>query len=429
LLNSAPVVGDPGELIRAELDSIASLIVRSEVPIGVALSGGVDSSLIAALAARHSSTTVHAFSVGYPGRPAQDERNAAQAWAGQLGLPFHEVEISPGEMLDGFPRLNFLRDDPIADIAGFGYFALSERARAEGCKVLLQGQGGDELFWGYPWTVRAVHHSERKAQGSPIGPLQELIAQLPFRFSRPHLVRLAFLFGGLLAGWRQLAPGSRSPAGRLVLHDLTDPYQMAVYAARSTYTDVFARLVADHDPGSFFDKRHNAERIDLQILERMCAGYLRENGLAQGDRLSMANSVELRLPLLDYRLVELVVGLQKTSPAFPLAPKQWLRDATRQWLPDEIFSRPKVGFNPPVSGWVSSLRERFRHELCDGFLVSSKVLNPVAARKLCEPASRLGCMNDLFIKYLCLEFWCRGMSAASTTLPSVVEPSCRLAIV
>jgi asparagine synthase (glutamine-hydrolysing) len=436
LLSAAPVVGDPGELIRAELDSIASIVVRSEVPIGVALSGGVDSSLIAALAARHSNTPVHAFSVGYPGRPVQDERNAARSWAEKLGLPFHDVEISPGEMLGGFPRLNFLRDDPIADIAGFGYFALSERARAEGCKVLLQGQGGDELFWGYPWSVRAVHHSDHKARGLPIHPLQELFAQLPRRFSRPHLVRLAFLFGGLLAGWRQLAPGKKSPAQRLVLHDLTDTYQMAAHAVHATYAPEFARRVGDHDPGIFFDDRLDAERVDLQILDRVCAGYLRENGLAQGDRLSMANSVELRLPLLDHRLAELVVGLQKSTPAFPLAPKQWLRDATKQWLPDEIFSRPKLGFNPPVNGWVRSLRERFHDELSNGFLVSRKVLDPQAARKLCQPASRLGCMNDLFIKYLCLEFWCRGMSEATTRpiaadheRPSVVESARQLATV
>jgi asparagine synthase (glutamine-hydrolysing) len=436
LLSAPPVSGDAGELIRAELDTIASMVVRSEVPIGVALSGGVDSSLIARLAARHSSTPVHAFSVGYPGRPAQDERAAARAWAEQLGLPFHEVEISPGEMLDGFPRLNFLRDDPIADIAGFGYFALSERARSEGCKVLLQGQGGDELFWGYPWSVRAVRHSERKARGAPVRPLEELLAQLPFRFSRPHLVRLAFLLGGLLAGWRHLTPGAASRAGRLVLHDLTDTYQMAAHAVHSTYARGFAQRVGDHDPGSFFDARPNGQRVDLQILNLVCAGYLRENGLSQGDRLSMANSVELRLPFVDHRLAELVVGLQKTSPAFALAPKQWLRDATEQWLPEKIFARPKLGFNPPVSGWISSLRERFRNELRDGYLVSSGVLDHSAARRLCEPASRLGCMNDLFIKYLCLEFWCRGMREACTGRIahgsgrlSVVESSRQLATV
>jgi asparagine synthase (glutamine-hydrolysing) len=436
LLDTPAVVGDPGELIRAELDSVASIVVRSDVPIGVALSGGVDSSLVAAMAARHSHSEVHAFSVGYTGRPVQDERNAARAWAEKLGQPFHEIEIAPADMVDGFARLNFLRDDPIADIAGFGYLALSERASAEGCKVLLQGQGGDELFWGYPWSVRAVDHSERKVRGAPINPLQELYAQLPRRLARPQLVRLAFLFGGLLKGWRQLAPGSTSPARRLVLYDLTDTYQMAVHAVESTYTDEFARRVGEHDPGSFFDRNLDTERVDLQVLDRLCAGYLRENGLAQGDRLSMANSVELRLPLLDYRLAELVVGLQKTSPAFRLAPKQWLRDASTQWLPDEIFSRQKLGFNPPVSAWTESLRERYRDELCEGFLVSNRVLDEAAAQKLCQPASRVGCMNDLFIKYLCLEFWCRAMldsttkaAAADHARPAIIEPAHQIAAV
>jgi asparagine synthase (glutamine-hydrolysing) len=411
LLSAAPVTGNPSDLIRAELDSIASILIRADVPVGIALSGGVDSSLIAALAAQRSGgPPLHTFSVGYAGRPGQDERDMARRLSHNLNLPFHEIEIGLGEMIAAFPALNTFRDDPIADIAGYSYLALSARAHAEGCPVLLQGHGGDELFWGYNWSVRAVHHSEHKARGKQIPILEELFAQLPRGLGKPHFIKAAYLFFGLLQGWRRLTPGSSSPADRLVLHDLTDTFQMAAHAVMSTYTAEFRRRVQLCDVGEFFDRRAGLHRGDIEILNLLCAGYLLENGLAQGDRLSMANSVEVRLPLVDYRLAELVVGLQKTTAAYDLAPKQWLRDAVKDLLPEEIFSRAKRGFNPPVKSWLASLRKHYSSDLCDGFLVSKGVLDRTAAERLCGSVWQLGCMNDLFVKYLSLEFWCRGMS-------------------
>src|SRR5262245_15274910 len=130
LLDAPPVTGNPAEVIRHELEHIASIIMRADVPVGVALSGGVDSSLIAALAAKYNSS-VRVFSAGYSGRPEQDERGKARALADRLGVAFHDVEIPTHEMAQDFPKLCLLRDDPIADIAGYGYLSLAEHARDE----------------------------------------------------------------------------------------------------------------------------------------------------------------------------------------------------------------------------------------------------------------------------------------------------------
>ena len=139
--------------------TISELIIRSDVPVGVALSGGLDSSAVAALAAKKYPGSMHAFSVGYSGRPFYDERADAKALADHLSMPFHEVEISTGDMVDGFSELIGWRDDPIADISGYGYYAVMRAARAHNVPVMLQGQGGDELFWGYPWV---------RESGSPV---------------------------------------------------------------------------------------------------------------------------------------------------------------------------------------------------------------------------------------------------------------------
>jgi asparagine synthase (glutamine-hydrolysing) len=419
-LENAPVLsGDPIELVRAELDAIGRQIVRSDVPIGVALSAGFDSSLAAALAVKNKSSRVHAFTIGYQGAPGQDERGMAAQFADSLGMEFHSIELATSDMTRQFPKLAFDRDDPIADIAGYGYFMLSKSAREAGCPVLLQGQGGDELLWGYPWAQQAVHHSLRKLAGNPIGNFEALCAQLPKGWSRPQLVRWAYVMGGLMAGWRQLSPGRRSAERQLVAYDLSDPYQIGAHAAESTYTPRFRAAIDEslQRPADFLRRIEEDSRVDIRIIALLCRGYLLENGLAQGDRLSMANSVEVRLPLVDYRLAETLVGIQKNAPLYEDRPKRLLIDAARDLVPGYVVNRPKRGFNPPANTWVSALRTNWGEELRDGALVQTQVLNTNAAEQLVRPAWRFGPSYDLFQKYIVLEFWYRGMQSIARATP------------
>jgi asparagine synthase (glutamine-hydrolysing) len=414
--DAAPVQGNASELVRAELEQIGKLIVRADVPVGLALSGGVDSSLTAAIAARHSSAPLKAFTVGYAGSPGQDERQMARKFANELNIPLQGIEVHMEEVVKAFPRIAFYRDDPIADIAGHGYYVLSEQARAHGCPVLLQGHGADELFWGYPWATQAVTHSLRKEAGQPVGILEALWANRPQGLSRPQLVRTAYYLGGLLAGWRRLSPGIRSPAEQLVAYDLMDSYQVALHGVVPTYTRRFAAEVAadTRRPHDLFRRQRGDTPVDIQIIAALCRGYLLQNGIVQGDRLSMANSVELRLPLVDFRLAELAVGLQKAKPMYAATPKQLLRQAARALLPAYIFERPKRAFNPPVVQWLGALRAKFSTELRNGALVSEELLDPKAAAKLSLPPWRFGTSNDLFLKYLVLEYWYRGMQAVAS---------------
>jgi asparagine synthase (glutamine-hydrolysing) len=412
--SAPPVEGSPGELIRAELETITDQVIRSDVPVGIALSGGLDSSLIAALATKKYKGTMQAFAVGYSNRPRQDERHQAKELAEKLGMPFHEIEISTDEMVEFFPRLNYLRDDPIADIAGYGYYLLSKHARDQGCPVLLQGQGGDELFWGYPWTVRAVEYTMRKLNGENTSFVQAFFEHLPKGYSAVHAVQMLYLLGGMSFGWKKLRPPAGTPTNQLVFYDINDSYQIGEFGAQRTYTKSFAEEIKQFSAASFFQIDRPWERVDILIMRLLCYSYLLQNGIAQGDRLSMANSVELRLPLVDHKLVELVVGLQKTQPSFNLPGKAWLKEAVLDILPEEILNRPKRGFNPPVTQWVEALRRRYGHELNNGQLVNDRILDPAMARKLSQSASRFGPWNGLFFNYIALEFWVRSMSRQAT---------------
>ena len=135
----APLEGDPVAILRTDLEDIGRIIVRSDVPVGVALSGGLDSSIVASLAVRHSPGKVTAFSVGYAGRPACDERSDAAAFARHLGIDMVEVELAADDVVSGFDRLVADMGEPIADAAGSSYRALRQAARSAGSKVMFQG--------------------------------------------------------------------------------------------------------------------------------------------------------------------------------------------------------------------------------------------------------------------------------------------------
>lgn len=375
LEDSPPLEDDPVALIRERLDEAGRLALRSDVPVGVALSGGLDSSLVAALAARHGGRSVAAVTVGYPGHPPNDERRAAQAFANTLGIPFYQIELDPVEMVDFFPALNFWRDDPIADIAGFGYFAVMRKARELGLKVMLQGQGGDELFWGYG-ELRAARAVARRAQR-----------------------RRTWLLGSLL----------RSPGGgaRLPFYDQAPDYRDAARRVRSYYAQPFADAVRTVDPGLLFTFGLPWPDIDVMLTERICATYLRENGIAQGERLAMASSVELRLPFMDYKLVETVIGLRKHDSDAGLPAKAWLKAAADDLVPPEILHRRKQGFAPPVRYWHAALFAHYGDMLADGYLVANEVLSPAGAKALAKGSFPAGAIAPLSFKALVLELWCR----------------------
>lgn len=420
----APAVkGDAKEAIRSELESIGKMIFRSDVPIGVSLSGGIDSSLIAALAKKHAGKEVKAFTIGYEGRPAQDERGLAQQFSQDIHLDFHSIEMTTGDLLSIFPKMAFDRDDPIADLSGCGYALISQYAKESGCPVLFQGQGIDELLWGYRWAKQSVFYSLRKFGGAHTSIYDSLRDNLPTNLSRPQLVRFTYFLAGILQGWRNLNPGNKTDKESLVLYDTTDGFQIADRYLEETFTEQFRSRIKHGRSGvlDFIKFTGDGTRIDIQVLTLLLRGYLLENGLSQGDRISMANSVELRLPFVDYKFVECLIGIQKHTPVYFDDSKKILHKAAHDYLPNYIFERTKRGFNPPVAAWVKALRENYGDDLINGSLVNSNILNPKAAKKLVSDTSRFGKNYYLFQMYLALEFWHRSMTSHTQNASGIIK--------
>ncbi|MEJ0005151.1 MAG: asparagine synthase (glutamine-hydrolyzing) [Steroidobacteraceae bacterium] len=415
-MEDAPALhGDPATLVRQQLEEAAQLITRADVPVGIALSGGLDASAVAALATSARSRDVHAFTVGYAGTPWQDERANARAFADYLKIPFHTVELSTTDMVEQYPTVNLHRDDPIGDIAGVSIAAVARLARQHGVPVLLFGQGGDELFWGYQWVRSALHATRRRAA---------LTAGLRgfrdyLRFSPPPLsvtmgFRWALSGAGILSEWRQFQADRSALPGRVVFYDSEHHFARSRRTLPTAlYTSRFWQSLGQPDLAADFIPQGSTSTPETTLIRLICESYLMENGIAQGDRLSMAASVESRLPLVDYRLVETVIGLHKTYPVGADArPKQWFRDALAGVLPDFVMKRRKVGFSPPWRQWGQALSVAYGDQLLDGYLVQHDIIRPEAAeRQRADLYPRPSGPRQMAGLALGLENWCRQMSA------------------
>jgi len=408
-MDEAPALdAEPVSTIRAELEQVSELIVRSDVPVGVALSGGLDSAAIAALSARAYPGRLTAFTVGYEGRPRYDERRKAKAIADHLSIPFHEIEIKTEEMVTAFPSLVRRTDDPIADIAAYGYDSIMATAKKHHVRVMLSGQGGDELFWGYPWVTEALHQTVRKqrwqTENNPT--LWDYIHfKLPTLSSRRGVLDWCRSAGGMTSYYEQFIRDRRNPRNRVVFYDHSPLFRSIGDSITHILSETFRDAIYESELWRPFSVVPPWSSLDILFTRLICETYLLENGMAQGDRLSMASSVELRSPLVDYQLVETVIGLRKVQPDHRLPPKAWLKGAVKDLLPDWLLHEPKRGFQPPGDEWVEGVRSRYGHALEDGVLVQFSILKPEVARAMSR-GQQGGPLGQLAFTALVLEHWC-----------------------
>ena len=427
-MEDAPALeGEPVSTIRTELERVSELIVRSDVAVGVALSGGLDSAAIAALTARAYPERLTAFTVGYEGRPRYDERRKAKAIADHLSIPFHEIEIKTEEMVAAFPSLVLRTDDPIADISAYGYDTIMATAKKHNVRVMLSGQGGDELFWGYPWVAEALYQTVRKqrwqTESSPTF-WDYINFKLPTLTSRRGVLDWCRSAGGMTSCYNQFLRDRRNPRNRIVFYDHSPLFRSIGDSITHILSDSFRDVIYEAELWRPFSVVPPWSGLDILFTKLICETYLLENGMAQGDRLSMASSVELRLPLVDYRLVETVIGLRKVRSDHRLPPKAWFKSAVKDLLPDWLLHEPKRGFQPPGDEWIQGVRHRYGHALEDGVLVQSSILKPDVARVMSRSQQR-GPLAQLAFTALVLEHWCAMHVGQVRHVPesSVVESS------
>ncbi|QDA55866.1 asparagine synthase (glutamine-hydrolyzing) [Thermomonas aquatica] len=409
--------GNPVEIVRADLEDIGRIIVRSDVPVGVALSGGLDSSVVASLAARYSAQQVTAFSVGYEGRPAYDERRDAGAFAAHLGIGMVEVELAAGDVVSGFEGLVADMGEPIADAAGSSYRAVMRAARDAGVKVMFQGQGADELFWSYGWMRQAL--AENRAREAGPGAAATLASslrskvRLPARFVSRTLAQWAVEGGGLVDALSMYRRLRQHDPGQVLFWDVARPMDRIAAAVADLAGDAMRPLATLKQARMAFHGRVPGESWERALVRHILATYLLENGISQADRYSMAAGVEARLPFVDYRLVEHAVGLNDTQADAVAPGKRWLRAAVAQDIPEWVLNRPKRGFSPPTREWVAALVRARGESLVGGAMVAAGLLSERGARSLAHPSGRFdrGLRDQLAYQALVLEQWFGGMRA------------------
>jgi asparagine synthase (glutamine-hydrolysing) len=334
------------------------------VPIGIQLSGGIDSSLVAVLAQQYSEARVHAFSVGYPGYPANDERKHAFALSQSLNLVFHDIEITKDELVRDFDVMIHALDDPNADIASYGHYRISQAAREANVPVLLSGFGGDELFWGYSTARDSVPVNKSRRQGSLAR--ARLARSLFYRFRKTERD----------AAWCAARALRCAFGDDYVFYELKDGYVKALAERRRAFTKEFLRQVPETNARDVYARPadSNPEIASCGLLFDL---WMTGNSIPLGDRMTMAHSIEMRLPLLDYVLVERVLAARRANPGdHALYPKRWLIDATSDLLPEDITKRRKLGFTPPLHEWVGGLVTERGKQLLDGYLVGNNILRP-----------------------------------------------------
>lgn len=409
----APATGEPIATLGGALDRAVELTLRSDAPVGLALSGGLDSSVIAALAARRRPDLM-AFSVGYPGARAFDERAPARDLAKTLGLQWVSDEISTSEFVDFFPSMVELVDEPIADPAAYAIYRVSRLASQHGVKVLLTGIGGDELFFGYSWVREALRLSTMKLAWRHAAPLGRAYARmLRALVMRTPALRVA-ANRRLPAWWRQRADRAFDP-GKIdldrpdewVFYQLDYHWEPAAAFTSQLFADDFRRRLSPRGAHRFMAGLERGD-VEISILRLLFQSWLVSNCLDLGDRVSMASSVETRVPLLDTEVVETALGFWKAGRGEEaLGHKTWLRTIARDLLPPDVLGRPKLGFITPTVEWTRAVNTRYRTYLEDGALVRAGVLDRERLRQWLD-RTRAGVHREVFqYKLTLLELWHR----------------------
>lgn len=409
-----PLDGDQVTLLKEAVESAVELTLRSDAPVGVALSGGVDSGLVAAIAARKRANLT-AFTVGYPGQRDFDERKQARELARLLDIPWFDAELTTDEFVRFFPTLVAAEDEPIADVAAYGHHAVARLAAEHGVKVLLTGIGGDELFFGYGWVREALRLSRLKLEAARgTGPAGRLAAAAMRGVVSGPLMRV-IANRRLPKRWREgvdrfLDPGKLDLAhpDEWVFYQLDYHWSPAERFSNQVYADAFQRRRTPRGAYAFMRGLGAVAEPQVALTRLLFDSWLISNCLALGDRVSMAASVEARIPLLDSRLVETVVGLWRAGhTGDSVGHKLWLRAVARDWLPAEVLDRPKRGFITPTAEWIAAVDERYLPRLRDGLLVQTGVLDADRLRRWLDRAPR-GLHRDFFqYKLTLLELWCR----------------------
>lgn len=320
----------------------------ADVELGALLSGGVDSTTVVAMMQQHANRPVKTFTIGFTD-PKFNEASHAAAIAGHLSTDHHELYVTPEQTLDLIDRLSAVYDEPFADVSQVPTLLVSQLA-SRNVKVVLSGDGGDELFAGYTHYFEGLRQW-RYLQRTPVR-LRSLARSLARQYERFswHLFR-GSAETGRMPGWKRL--GSKLEKRTRGWHRTTPQRYLLDRNAHYTQPD---ELIIEYIPSDMVIHTESqwmtAADPLLQMQHLDYIGYLPGDILVKVDRASMSVGLEVRAPLLDTAVAEFAWSLPAGFLADHAGGKRILRDVMHRYVPRELTDRPKRGFSPPVEDWL-----------------------------------------------------------------------------
>lgn len=346
--------------LRRITESAVSQCLVSDVPFGTFLSGGIDSSLVTAIAQKYSKKPVNTFSIAF-----SDSKYNEAVWAkkvaSHLQTNHHEFEVNQKQALEWIPSLMNIYDEPFADSSALPTLLVSKLAR-EHVTMVLSGDGGDELFMGYGSYIWA------RRLANPMMPLIKNPAAFFLRQGNQRMKRASSLF--LSPGKDKLKSHIFSQEqyffSRKEINELLNPN----YKENFVLTEAFDNLPRN------LSKAEQQALFDLKL-------YLPDDLLVKVDRASMHFSLETRVPLLDYRMVEFALNLDEKLKFRNKTSKYLLRELLAEYVPREYFDRPKWGFAIPLGNWMKNeLKPLCDEYLSDNMIIKHGVFNIGYVKKL-----------------------------------------------
>ena len=342
------------ELLRSTMKESVEQHMRADVPFGAFLSGGIDSSLLVGLMSEVRSEKINTFQISFE-EEAFDERKYAQLVAKKFSTNHHEINLSANEFLKDIPAAVSAIDFPSGD--GPNTYAVSKAAKEAGITVAISGLGGDELFAGYP-VFQYMTSIEKSFALKLSYPLRKSVALLLSTVSSNRSLRKK----AELLGLRQADLAHAFPLVR------------KVWNANELLTRKTKHFEIEQNFRFIFEK-------NAPLLNRVSAAeiesYMQHVLLRDSDQMSMAHSLEIRVPFLDHNVVELATHLSNDLK-YPTSPKKFLTETFADILPDEVVNRKKMGFTLPWSVWMKNELKEFTEsgfqELYNQDVVNEKVL-------------------------------------------------------
>ena len=335
----------PVDRFLEELDEAVGIRMVADVPYGAFLSGGIDSSAIVALMARHSTLPVKTFSVGFA-ETAYSELDYARVISRQFGTDHHELSISSDNLIDELPDLIRFRDAPVSEPSDIPIYLLAKEARRT-VKMVLTGEGSDEFLGGYRKHVyeRVVAAYQKTPGFIRRGLIEPLVHSLPYRFrgAKTGVVNLG------IEDWFERMPrwfGSLSSGEREEL-----------VAFECHHGEKAGKSHFDIAPG-------NSALRNILYFDQ--TSWLPDNLLERGDRMTMAASLEARMPFMDHKLAKFISTLPDNYRVRGWQTKWILREALKALLSAKIINRPKIGFRLPVNEWFRGAMKDYLYDHLTG---------------------------------------------------------------